>query len=63
MNLALMLFLPIDTWIRLAVWLGDRDGIYFAYSRFHSKLNHGPGGHTMNEIKKQGIGPTDAPLH
>jgi len=60
-NLALMLFLPIDTWIRLAVWLGIGMVIYFAYSRFHSKLNHG--GQTIHEIKTQGIGPTDAPLH
>lgn len=62
-NLALMLFLPVDTWIRLVVWLGLGMAIYFAYSRFHSKLNHGSGRHTMHEIKKQGISPTDAPLH
>jgi len=58
-NLTLMLFLPVDTWIRLAVWLGIGMAIYFAYSRFHSNLN----GATMREIKSQGIGPTDAPLH
>jgi len=62
-NLTLMLFLPIDTWIRLAVWLGLGMVIYFAYSRFHSKLNHGPDSYTINELRKQGIGPTDAPLH
>lgn len=58
-NLALMLFLPVDTWLRLAIWLAIGMAIYFAYSRFHSKLTRA----TMYEIKTQGIGPTDAPLH
>jgi APA family basic amino acid/polyamine antiporter len=58
-NLALMLFLPIDTWIRLAVWLGIGMAIYFGYSRFHSKLNRGE---TLQEIRRQGTGGTDAPL-
>jgi len=36
--LGLMLTLPRDTWIRLAVWLVIGLGIYFAYSRKHSAL-------------------------
>jgi APA family basic amino acid/polyamine antiporter len=36
--LALMAFLPADTWIRLFVWLVIGFGIYFGYSRKHSVL-------------------------
>jgi APA family basic amino acid/polyamine antiporter len=36
--LGLMLTLPLDTWIRLAVWLVIGFGIYFGYSRKHSVL-------------------------
>jgi APA family basic amino acid/polyamine antiporter len=36
--LALMAFLPVDTWIRLFVWLVIGFGIYFGYSRKHSVL-------------------------
>src|SRR5213594_1038787 len=36
--LALMGFLPMDTWIRLFVWLVIGFGIYFGYSRKHSVL-------------------------
>ena len=35
---ALMTFLPTDTWIRLIVWLVIGFGIYFGYSRKHSVL-------------------------
>jgi APA family basic amino acid/polyamine antiporter len=35
---ALMTFLPADTWIRLVVWLVIGFGIYFGYSRKHSVL-------------------------
>jgi len=36
--LALMAFLPMDTWIRLFVWLVIGFAIYFGYSRKHSVL-------------------------
>jgi APA family basic amino acid/polyamine antiporter len=36
--LALMTFLPVDTWIRLLVWLVIGLAIYFGYSRRHSVL-------------------------
>jgi APA family basic amino acid/polyamine antiporter len=35
---ALMLYLPADTWIRLAIWLGLGFAVYFGYGRAHSKL-------------------------
>lgn len=35
----LMYALPLDTWIRLFVWMVIGVVIYFAYSRHHSKLN------------------------
>lgn len=37
-SLLLMLTLPLDTWIRLFVWLGLGLLIYFTYGRHHSKL-------------------------
>src|SRR5881396_854206 len=36
--LGLMLALPLDTWIRLVVWLAIGIGIYFGYSHKHSVL-------------------------
>ena len=33
-----MATLPADTWIRLIVWLLIGFGIYFGYSRKHSRL-------------------------
>jgi len=35
----MMAFLPLDTWIRLIVWMALGMLIYFAYGRSHSKLN------------------------
>ena len=35
-NLIMMLFLPLDTWIRLVVWLVLGLIIYFSYGRRHS---------------------------
>jgi APA family basic amino acid/polyamine antiporter len=37
-NLLMMLFLPLDTWIRLVVWLAAGLVIYFAYGQRHSAL-------------------------
>lgn len=39
-SLALMYFLPGDTWIRLIVWMAIGIAIYFGYSRKHSKVNN-----------------------
>jgi APA family basic amino acid/polyamine antiporter len=38
---ALMLSLPIETWIRFFVWLAIGLVIYFLYSMGHSRLQHG----------------------
>ena len=57
-NLAMMLFLPLSTWLRLVIWLAIGLAIYALYSRFHSRL----GRETLNELKAHGTGPSDAPL-
>jgi len=36
--LAMMYGLGLSNWLRLFVWLAIGQAIYFAYSRFHSKL-------------------------
>jgi hypothetical protein len=38
---ALMLFLPLDTWLRLIIWLIIGLTTYFSYGRYHSKLAQG----------------------
>jgi APA family basic amino acid/polyamine antiporter len=40
-SLVLMLGLPLDTWIRLAVWLAIGLAIYALYGRHHSRASHG----------------------
>jgi APA family basic amino acid/polyamine antiporter len=37
----MMVSLPLDTWIRLIVWLVIGMLIYFTYSRRHSKVQQG----------------------
>jgi amino acid transporter len=46
-NLTLMLFLPIETWLRLVIWLLLGFVIYFGYSRRHSHLVK----HLIHEIQ------------
>src|SRR5262245_15284458 len=41
LSLLLMLSLPLDTWIRLVVWLVIGLVIYFGYGRHHSRLGGG----------------------
>jgi APA family basic amino acid/polyamine antiporter len=50
-NMLMMLFLPIDTWIRLFVWLAIGLVIYFSYSIRHSTL----GLDLQLEIQKHGL--------
>ncbi len=57
-NVLLMLFLPIDTWFRLAAWLTLGLVIYFSYGRKHSVLGH----ELERQLKTQGFGPSDAPI-
>lgn len=38
--LFMMAFLPLDTWLRLFIWLGIGFLIYFGYSHKHSKLGN-----------------------
>ena len=37
-SLGLMASLPLDTWIRLIVWLAIGMVIYFTYGRHHSRV-------------------------
>jgi amino acid transporter len=46
-NISLMLFLPVDTWLRLVIWLFIGILIYFFYSRRHSLLTQ----HLLHEIQ------------
>jgi APA family basic amino acid/polyamine antiporter len=46
-NLILMLFLPLDTWLRLVIWLALGLLVYFLYSRRHSHLTK----HLLHEIQ------------
>ncbi len=53
-NLAMTLFLPIDTWVRLAVWLGLGMVIYLLYSQRHSVM----GQELMKQFGK-GLSPVE----
>ena len=46
-NLSLTLFLPLETWLRLVIWLAVGLVIYFSYSRRHSLLTQ----HLLHEIQ------------
>ncbi len=43
-SVAMMAFLPADTWIRLAIWLVIGLLIYFVYGARHSKISRGAAG-------------------
>ena len=49
-NVMMMLFLPVDSWLRLVVWLAVGLVIYFTYSIRHSHLAK----HLMQEIACRG---------
>jgi len=53
-NFALMLFLPLDTWLRLVIWLVLGLVIYFLYSVWHSHLTR----HLLREIQQPRSEPT-----
>jgi APA family basic amino acid/polyamine antiporter len=56
-NLALMLFLPLDTWLRLVFWLVVGLAIYVFYGRHHSHLGKG----LRAEIARQDVSPAGMP--
>jgi len=57
-NLLMMLFLPVGTWVRLFAWLGIGMVIYFAYGMRHSAMTV----NLQHQLRSQGASPTDAPL-
>ena len=58
-NLLMTLFLPVETWGRLLVWLAAGLVFYFLYGRFHSVL----ASHLRTQLAMEGVGPTNAPLN
>ncbi len=57
-NLLMTLFLPIETWGRLVVWLLIGLVLYFLYGMRHSV--HGR--LLVSQLALEGVGPTDAPI-
>jgi APA family basic amino acid/polyamine antiporter len=57
-SFTLMAFLPIDTWLRLVIWLALGLAIYFLYGMRHSHLAL----NLERDLKSRGLSPTDAPL-
>ena len=42
--MGMMAFLPLDTWLRLAIWMALGLAIYFFYGRHHSRVRNGLAG-------------------
>jgi APA family basic amino acid/polyamine antiporter len=42
--LYLMLNLPVETWLRFAIWLVVGFGVYFLYGRSHSRVGQSGSG-------------------
>jgi APA family basic amino acid/polyamine antiporter len=57
-NLAMMLFLPLNTWKRLVYWLLAGLVVYFIYGIRHSTMSH----NLEREMKLHGATGSDAPL-
>lgn len=57
-NLTMMAFLPLDTWLRLVIWLALGLVIYLCYGFRHSHMGH----ELQRQFQTQGLSPTDAPL-
>ncbi len=57
-NLSMMAFLPLDTWLRLVIWLAAGLILYLLYGHQHSRMGH----ELQRQLQVQGLSPTDAPL-